>query len=163
MRKQWKQWETSFSWAPTSLQMVTSVVKLKDTCSLEEKLWQTCCVLAAQLCLILCNPLDCSLPESSVHVILQAKSLEWVAISFSMRSAQPRDWTHVSCIGRQILYHWATREALEMLYWGFYGFSVVKLDSKTIISQFNNIQYEIMVHQGHNVYNGFCQHSIMSL
>ena len=36
-------------------------------------------------------PMDCSLPESSVHVILQAKSLEWVAISFSRRSAQPRD------------------------------------------------------------------------
>ena len=39
MRKQWKQWQT-FSWAPKSLQMVTAVMKLKDTCSLEEKLWQ---------------------------------------------------------------------------------------------------------------------------
>ena len=39
--KQWKQWETLFSWAPKSLQMVTVAIKLKDTCSLEEKLWQT--------------------------------------------------------------------------------------------------------------------------
>ena len=39
--KQWKQWETLLSWAPKSLQMVTAAVKLKDTCSLGEKLWQT--------------------------------------------------------------------------------------------------------------------------
>ena len=39
--EQWKQWETLFSWAPKSLQMVTSAVKLKDTCSLKEKLWPT--------------------------------------------------------------------------------------------------------------------------
>ena len=38
--KQWKQWETLFSWAPKSLEMVTEAMKLKDTCSLEEKLWQ---------------------------------------------------------------------------------------------------------------------------
>ena len=38
MQKQWKQWQTLFSWAPKSLQMVTAAVKLKDTCSLEEKL-----------------------------------------------------------------------------------------------------------------------------
>ena len=39
--KQWKQWETSFSQDPKSLQMVTVAMKLKDTCSLEEKLWPT--------------------------------------------------------------------------------------------------------------------------
>ena len=41
MGKQWKQWETLFSWAPKSLQMVTAAMKSKDTCSLEEKLWPT--------------------------------------------------------------------------------------------------------------------------
>ena len=41
MGKQWKQWQTLFSWAPKSLQMVTTATKLKDTCSLEEKLWPT--------------------------------------------------------------------------------------------------------------------------
>ena len=39
--KQWKQWPNLFSWAPESLQIVTAAMKLKDTCSLEEKLWQT--------------------------------------------------------------------------------------------------------------------------
>ena len=41
MGKQWKYWETLFSWAPKSLQMVTEAMKLKDACSLEEKLWPT--------------------------------------------------------------------------------------------------------------------------
>ena len=41
MGKQWKQWQTLFFWAPKSLQMVTVVMKLKGTCSLGEKLWQT--------------------------------------------------------------------------------------------------------------------------
>jgi len=41
MGKQWKQWQTLFSWAPKSLQMVTAAVKLKVTCSLEEMLWPT--------------------------------------------------------------------------------------------------------------------------
>ena len=59
-------------------------------------------------CLTLCNPMDCSLPDSSVHGILQARILEWVAISSSRGSSWPRDWTcisYVSCIGRQIFYH----------------------------------------------------------
>ena len=46
----------------------------------------------------LCNPMDCSLPGSSLHGILQARVLEWVAISFSRGSSQPRDQTRVSCI-----------------------------------------------------------------
>ena len=41
MEKQWKQWETLFFWVPESLQMVTAAMKLKDACSLEEKLWPT--------------------------------------------------------------------------------------------------------------------------
>ena len=39
--EQWKPWQTLFSWVPKSLQMVTAAMKLKDVCSLEEKLWQT--------------------------------------------------------------------------------------------------------------------------
>ena len=46
----------------------------------------------------LCNPVDCSPPGSSVHGILQARILEWVAVSFSRGSSQPRDRTQVSCI-----------------------------------------------------------------
>ena len=56
------------------------------------------CVLVAQLCLTLCDPVDCSPPGSSVHVILQARILEWVDIPFSRESSQPRDRTRVSHI-----------------------------------------------------------------
>ena len=44
------------------------------------------------------NPIDCSPADTSVHEISQARVLEWVAISFSRRSSQHRDWTHTSCI-----------------------------------------------------------------
>ena len=62
----------------------------------------------AQSCQTLCNPMGCSLPGSSVHGVLQARILEWVAISFSRGPYWPRDQTQVSCIGRQILYGRAT-------------------------------------------------------
>ena len=64
-------------------------------------------MLVAQSCPTLCDHLDCSLPGSSVHWILQARVLEWAAFSsrsslveifFSRRSSQPRDQTWVSCI-----------------------------------------------------------------
>ena len=61
-----------------------------------------------QLCPTLCNPTDWSLPGSSVHGILQARTLEWVAVPSSRGSFQPRAWTrasYVSCIGRRVLYH----------------------------------------------------------
>ena len=64
-----------------------------------------CCCLVAKSCLTLCDPAHCSLPGSSVHVISQARILEWVDISFSKGSSQPRDRTHISCTGRWILYH----------------------------------------------------------
>ena len=70
-------------------------------------------VLAAQLCLTLCDPVDCSPQGSSVHGIFQARILEWLAISYSRGSFPSRDQTHVSCIGREILYHCATLEALK--------------------------------------------------
>ena len=52
----------------------------------------------AQLRPTLCDPMDCSLPGSSAHGILQARVLEWVAVSFSRRFFQPREQTRVSCI-----------------------------------------------------------------
>ena len=58
--------------------------------------------LVTQSCL--CDPLDCSPPGSTVHGILQATILEWVAIPFSRGSSQPRYQTFVPYIGRQILY-----------------------------------------------------------
>ena len=64
-------------------------------------------MLVAQSCPTLCNTMGYSLSGSYVHGILQARILEWVAISFSRGSSQLRDGNYVSCIGRQILYHWA--------------------------------------------------------
>ena len=60
-------------------------------------------VLVAQWYPTLCNPTDCSPPGSSIHGILQARILEWVAITFSRGFSWPRDQTHMSCISRQIL------------------------------------------------------------
>ena len=65
----------------------------------------------AQSCPTLCDPVDCSLPSSSVHGILQARILEWVTISFSRGSSQHRDRTRVSRIGGRCFNLWATREA----------------------------------------------------
>ena len=56
------------------------------------------CVFVAQLCLTLCDPMECFLPGSSVHGIIQARILEWVAIPLSRGSSRPRDWTQVYCI-----------------------------------------------------------------
>ena len=61
-------------------------------------------------CPTLCDPMGYSLPGSSVHGILQARILEWVAIAFSRRSSQPRDWTRVSHIVGRCFSVWATRE-----------------------------------------------------
>ena len=49
------------------------------------------CMSVTQSCLTLCDPMDCSLPGSSVHGILQATILEWVSHSISMGFSQPED------------------------------------------------------------------------
>ena len=72
-------------------------------------------MLVAQSCPTFCDPIDCSLPGSSVHGILQARVLEWVAIPFSRGSSWPRDRTWVSWITGRFFAIWATRE-----YWAQY-------------------------------------------
>ena len=76
-------------------------------------LWKSSACMHAkslQLCLTLCDPMDCSLPGFSVYGILQARIMEWVAISFSRGSSRPRDHTLLinyilwkSCLGIQFL------------------------------------------------------------
>ena len=63
-----------------------------------------------------CDPVDCCLPGSSVHGISQARILEWVAILFSKGSSKSKDQTHVSCIGRWVLYYLSTKEAPHFRY-----------------------------------------------
>ena len=64
----------------------------------------------AQSCPTLCDPMDCSLPGSSIHGIFQARILEWVAVSFSRRSSRHTVWTRVSHIVGRCFTVWATRE-----------------------------------------------------
>ena len=71
-------------------------IYMKNAC------WCFCC-LVAELCLTLCDPMDSNLSGSSVHGMFQERILEWVAISFSRGSSQPRDQTHISCTGKRIL------------------------------------------------------------
>ena len=66
-----------------------------------------------QLCPTLCDPMDYSIPCSSIHGILQARVLEWAAISSSRGSSWPRDQTRVSRIVDRCFTIWATREVLS--------------------------------------------------
>ena len=75
-----------------------------------------CCFLLTRSCLNLLQPYIP--PGSSLRGISQIKILEWIVISLSRGSSWTRDWSHISCIGRWILYHWVTREAQkEYTYW----------------------------------------------
>ena len=67
-----------------------------------------CCLVAKYV--TLCDPMECSLPDSSVHGISQARTLGWVAISFCKESFWGRDWTHTSCIDGWILGRFFTTE-----------------------------------------------------
>jgi len=66
------------------------------------------CVLVGQSCLTLCDPTDCSPPGFSVHGILQARILDWIAIPFSRGTSQPRNRTLVSCMAGRFFTIWAT-------------------------------------------------------
>ena len=72
--------------------------------------------MKVKLCLTLCDTVGRSPPNSSVHGILQARILEWVAISFSRGSSWPRDWTQVSHIAGRRFNLWATRETYIFQY-----------------------------------------------
>ena len=82
------------------------------------------CVLVAQSCLTLCDPMDCSLQGSSVLGIFQARLLEGMATAFSRGLSQPRDWTQVSCSAGGFFTIWATREAFTMFYWSLLLFTI---------------------------------------
>ena len=91
-----------FFFGQSSYLMITvpweHVSNLQYVCKMGTPSWEITheCVLAAQSCLTLCDPMDCSSPGSSIHGILQARILEWVAIPFSRGSSRPRDRTQVS-------------------------------------------------------------------
>ena len=87
-----------------------------------------------QSCLTLHDPMDHSPSGSSVHGILQARILEWVAMPFSRGSSRPRGWTcisYVSCIGRWVLYQY---HHLPLPIWRWYFFSWMRYDCFSSIS-----------------------------
>ena len=71
--------------------------------------------LAAHSFPTLCNPMDYSSPGSSVHGILQARILVWVAIPFSRGSSQCMGWTQVSCFANMFFTIWDTREGSKVI------------------------------------------------
>ena len=84
-----------------------------------------------QSCPTLCDPVDCSLSGSSIHGIFQARVLEWIAISLSKGSSQPRNWTRVSCIaGRRFTVwiplkdNWLPKLKILMVFCGIYNIEV---------------------------------------
>ena len=95
---------TSDPWRSSSGQKAVSPEAWQ--CEGGEKKWK----LVSQLCPIPCNSMDSSPPGSSVHGILQARVLEWVAIPFSRGSSRPRDWTWVSCTAGRLFTIWAEIE-----------------------------------------------------
>ena len=111
-------WEGSRSWwwtgKPGVLQSVGSQSRtwLSDWTELKQWLKEKK-VKVSQSCpsLTLCDPVACSLQGSSVHGILQARILEWVAIPFSRESFQPREQIQVSCIIGRFFTFWVTTEA----------------------------------------------------
>ena len=96
-----------FSIYHSSLALLTPVSLILLT--LRSALRSLTCVLVVQSCLTLCNAMDCP-PGSSLHGNLQARILEWVAISFSRGSSWPKDRTQVSCTAGRCLTVWAVRE-----------------------------------------------------
>ena len=68
------------------------------------------CLLSHSVMPDSCDPIDCSLPGSSVHGILQVRILGWVAISFFRGSSWPRNWTQVSCIAVRLFTDWTMRD-----------------------------------------------------
>ena len=85
--------------------------------------------------------MDCSLPGSSVHGILQTRILEWVAVPFSKGSSQPRDWTWVSCIAGRLFTIWASREAQVYCI----GYHVLQQDLPRPGSSFTKFQQDVLL------------------
>ena len=100
-------------------------------------------------CLTLCNPINCSLPGSSIPGFLQARTLEWVAIPFPRGSFLPRDWTQVSCIAGR-----ATREAhlkykpvKIILWWLDIKFLLKRKKAQTKYLSVNKWKYYSQIHK----------------
>ena len=101
--------------------------------------WMKSEVKVVQLCLTLCNPMD-----YTVHRILQARILKWVAFPFSSRSSQSRNRTRVSGIAGGSFTNWAVREAQCILEWILTNFEMEwKLTITSKLNKLSTVLYFI--------------------
>ena len=133
-------------WSPTlQANALTSEPpgKLLNISTLSEVKWSE----FTQWCPALCDPMDCSLPGSPLHGILQARVLEWVAISFSRGSSWPRDRTRVSSIPGRCFNLWATREAVTFSESSSYliRWHVRKKNKYCVISHIQNLEKIVQI------------------
>jgi len=103
-----EKWRTE---EPGMLQSMGSQRVGQDLTTEQQQLMTYMKVLVAQSCLTLHDPMDCSPSGSSANEILQARILEWVAISFSRGSSWLRDRTQISHLAGRFITIWATKEA----------------------------------------------------
>ena len=106
-------WPQDWPWSPDPLLPLFSVRLSSLKVKSESEVTQSCPTL--------CDPMDCSLPGSSLHGILQARVLEWGAISFSRGSSRPRDRTRVSRTPGRRFNLWATRALALVKHPCYYG------------------------------------------
>ena len=118
--KFFKRWEYQPTW-PASWEICMQVNREQWKLSISiiacPKKCLCMCAKSLQSCPTLCDPMDYSLPGFSVHWILHTRILEWVAMSSSMGSSQPRGQTHISCnswIAGRFFAVWATEKAQKM-------------------------------------------------
>ena len=125
-------WATEWKWCLSMFLVVFS----------NQRLLRVLCVYAWS-CLTLCNPMHCSPPGSSVHVVLQARILQCVAISLSKGSSWPRDQTHVSrvfCIAGRFFTCWAIREEIH-----YKDNQKLKSDLQKKLIQGRNLEEDILL------------------
>ena len=121
-----------------------------------------CLVLIAQSCSTLCDSMDCGLPGFSVHGILQARILDWVAIFFSRWPSPLRDQTHVSRTAGRGFKIWATREAWYSLPLQMFPLSEKSLPSllsgKLLFITEAQLKYHYLVVFSHLSQNWYLSH-----
>ena len=99
------QWETAMNPSPGLFNLLNWLAELRETLYLQDH----CLCSVAQPRLTLCNPVDCNPPGSSIHGVFQARTLEWVDISYSNGSSQPQGWN--LCL--LCLLHWQANSSLQ--------------------------------------------------
>ena len=108
MSKYNRHWKVNLNWLVAEIIRLL-VCNVRRVCKASKI--KGCVALVTLSCPIPCDPMHCTPLGSSVHGILQARILEWVAMPFSRGSSSPRDQTWVSCMAGSFFTDWATREA----------------------------------------------------